>query len=145
MTSGPSYSLQLLAAIWTLWQSLAADGAARLREECGLDLKEFIAAGYLRCRAYQPAELASDMQMPRYEVSRLLRSLEDKGFVGRTRRSTDGRQVTVQLTPSGHAAWERGIRTVEDVTEPYLSGLDAAKREDLMLTLAGLVRPHSPS
>ena len=65
---------------------LAADGAARLREDCGLDLKEFIAAGYLQATPTQPAQLAAELQMPRYEVSRLLGSLEQKGFVQRTPR-----------------------------------------------------------
>ncbi|WP_291426916.1 MarR family transcriptional regulator [Deinococcus sp.] len=139
MTISPP--IQLLVALWSLWQSLAADGAARLREESGLDLKEFIAAGYLQSRAYSPAELAVDLQMPRYEVSRLLGSLEEKGFVQRTRGLSDRRQVVVELTASGLAAWQQGLKTAEAVTEPYLSVLDRAKREDLILTLAGLVRP----
>lgn len=137
----PSSSIQLLAAIWNLWQSLAADGTARLRGECGLNLKSFIALSYLEGRAYQPAELADAMQMPRYEVSRLLGELEGKGYVQRLRHPADGRQINIELTPQGVAAWQAGIQTAEAVTEPYLAGLDAAKRADLILTLAGLARP----
>ena len=137
----PSPSSQLLTAIWNLWQSLAADGAARLREECGLDLREFIAAGHLRSSPAHPAQLAADLQMPRYEVSRLLRGMEDKGFVQRTRERSDGRQVLVQLTPSGLNAWQIGYRTAEQVTEPYLAGLDDTRRQDLVATLASLTPP----
>lgn len=135
-----SPSIQLLTAIWNLWQSLVADGAARLREDCGLDLKEFIAAGYLQARPTQPAQLAAELQMPRYEVSRLLGSLEQKGFVQRTRFQTDGRQVLVELTPSGLRAWETGLQTVQHVAEPYLSHLNDTKRQDLIATLASLTR-----
>ncbi|WP_291432223.1 MarR family winged helix-turn-helix transcriptional regulator [Deinococcus sp.] len=137
-----SFPIQFLSALWNLWQSLAAEVGARLREEAGLDLKEFIVAGYLQDGAASPTELAQNMQMPRYEVSRLLGNLEDKGYAKRTRSHADGRHVNVQLTETGYAAWERGIATIEVVTEPYLSGLDPARREDLMLTLAGLVRPQ---
>ncbi len=137
MPSSPS--IQLLSAIWNLWQSLAADGAARLRQECGIDLKAFIALGYLKVRSYQSAELADAMQMPRYEVSRLLGTLEEAGLISRERSSSDGRQVEIRLTPVGEATWLRGLQTVEAVTEPYLAALDSSKREDLILTLAGLI------
>lgn len=136
-----SPSIQLLAAIWNLWQSLAADGAARLREEGGVDLKGFIALGYLQAQPYQSAELADAMQMPRYEVSRLLSNLEGKGFIQRLRQQKDGRQVQVRVTAAGRAAWEKGLHTVETVTAPYLAGLDSAQQQDLIVTLAGLVRP----
>lgn len=139
--SSPSPSIQLLAAIWTLWQSLAAEGAARLRQECGVDLRGFIALGYLQARSYQSTELADAMQMPRYEVSRLLSELENKGFIQRVRQQQDGRQVCVSLTPAGLAAWKMGLHTVENVTAPYLAGLDEARQQDLILTLVGLVRP----
>lgn len=138
----PSAAIQLLAAIWNLWQSLVADGAARLRSECGVDLKGFIALGYLQAQPYQSAELAAAMQMPRYEVSRLLGTLEAAGLVCRDRGGSDGRQVRVSLTPAGYAAWEKGLQIVEDVTAPYLASLDSAKREELVQTLAGLIPPH---
>lgn len=138
----PSSPLELLTALWNLWQSLMADGAERLREECGLDLKEFIAASYLQAAPAHPAELAERMQMPRYEVSRLLRSLEDKGLARRTRDGVDRRQVVVELTPGGLEAWQRGLRTAEQVTAPYLAGLSEGQRQDLLLTLTRLTRPR---
>lgn len=141
-----SPSIQLLTALWNLWQSLAADGSARLREECGLELKEFIAVSYLQACPLHPAKLAQEMQMPRYEVSRLLGSLEEKGFVQRSRQQKDGRQVLVELTASGLSAWQRGLRAVERVTEPYLSCLTGPEQQQLILKLTALpltTLPHT--
>lgn len=143
MTRLSSPSLQLLTAIWNLWQSLAADGDTRLRVDCGVDLKGFIALGHLQVRPYQPAELAAAMQMPRYEVSRLLGTLEASGLISRVRNGRDGngrdgRQVTVNLTPEGQQAWDRGLNTVEDVTAPCLAGLDPASLDHLIQTLTKL-------
>lgn len=146
-TAPPDFapSIQLLAALWNLWQSLAQGGAARLREECGVDLKGFIALAYLQAQSYQSAELADAMQMPRYEVSRLLSDLERKGLIQRLRQQKDGRQVQVSLTAAGRTAWEKGLHTAENVTAPYLAGLDSAKQQELILTLAGLVpSPQHP-
>lgn len=147
MTTSPA--IQLLTALWNLWQSLAADGAARLRDACGLDLKGFIALSYLQEHPYQPAELASALQMPRYEVSRLLGTLEAQGYLARSRARRDGRQVSVQVTDQGRLAWERGVQTVEAVTAPYLAHLGVTRRDELIQTLAGLVRPtfspHPPA
>lgn len=130
-------SIQLLTAIWNLWQSLFADGAARLREDCGLDLKEFIAVCHLQAPAH-PADLAQTLQMPRYEVSRLLKSLEEKGFVQRSRQQADGRQILVELTPNGLEAWQAGMQTVQHVTEPYLAHLNSTQRQELIQTLFSL-------
>lgn len=134
-----SPSLQLLTALWNLWQSLAADGDTRLRVECGVDLKGFIALGYLQARPYQPAELAAALQMPRYEVSRLLGTLENSGLISRVRDGRDGRQVTVNLTQDGQDTWDRGLITVEDVTAPALAGLDRATLDHLIHTLTKLI------
>lgn len=134
--------IQLLTAIWNLWQSLAAEGTARLREECGLELKEFIAVSYLQAKPAYPAWLADEMQMPRYEVSRLLGNLEQKGFVQRTRDPADGRQVLVALTPDGLSAWQTGLRTTERITRPYLAGLGEQELRDLIRTLTNLAMTH---
>jgi DNA-binding MarR family transcriptional regulator len=58
-----------------------------------------------------PGQLAAWLELDPYVVARLLRQLEDGGYVQRRRSPDDGRVTTVHATPSGAEAFER-IRQV---------------------------------
>lgn len=135
-------SIQLLEALWLLWQSLASEGEAALQHDLKLDLRSFIVLSHLQEHAYQSAELAAQLMLKRYEMSRLLGSLEQKGLITRTASTPgDRRRVTVTLTPSGRQAWQRGIQTAEQVTRQYLAHLTPSEIQALIGSLHAITPP----
>lgn len=138
--------LAFLTALWDVWQALTQRGEAELRGRHGLDLRSFIALAYVQGGTTQPAALARELGVPRYEVSRVLAALESQGAVTRGHGGPDARRVTVTVTPAGRALWEEALETVREVTGPALAALSPAARAGLPLSLAAVARTaRSPS
>ena len=133
-------AVQFLEAVWLLWQSLASEGERALQREPGLDLRGFMALSYLQARPYQPAQLADQLMLHRYEMSRLLRQLEHQGLITREGIHGDGRRVRVTLTPVGQQAFQTGLLTAEQVTRPYLEHLTPHQVQTLTGSLGKLTR-----
>ncbi|WP_345465105.1 MarR family winged helix-turn-helix transcriptional regulator [Deinococcus carri] len=112
-----------LTALWDAWQALTSRGEAELRARHDLDLRSLIALAYVQGGADQPAQLARELGVPRYEVSRVLHALETRGAVTRDQTQADARRVTVRVTPQGAALWEEALGTVRAVTGPALAAL----------------------
>lgn len=115
--------LALLTALWDAWQALTRRGEAELRSRHDLDLRAFIALAYVQGGTTQPAALAHELGVPRYEVSRVLQALETRGAVTRSAAPGDARRVTVTVTSQGLALWEAALGTVRAVTGPPLAAL----------------------
>ncbi len=130
-----SSELQFLTALWDSWQALISAGTARLRAEHGLELRGFIALSYLQAGPQQPAHLARELGLARYEVSRTLAALDGLGAVTRERGGTDARGVTVRITPAGRERWAAALQTVRAVTGPALAGLSPAAAAQLTQSL----------
>lgn len=141
--------LAFLTALWDAWQALTTRGEAELRARHGLDLRSFIALAYVQASAAQPAQLARDLGVPRYEVSRVLRELETRGAVARQQTQADARRVSVTVTPPGRELWEAALETVHAVTGPPLAALgpraDALTRDLNALARAVHSSPSTPS
>jgi len=56
------------------------------------------------------SDIAGELRLPLFKVSRLLNDLSDKGFVSREKVTGDKRNTWVRLTPKGHST----IRKVQD-------------------------------
>ena len=56
--------------------------------------------------ARHPSELAAELDLDAGYVSRVLKRLERRGLVRRTRSAEDGRKVAIALTPEGRSAFE---------------------------------------
>lgn len=138
--------LAFLTALWEVWQTLSARGEAELRARHSLDLRSFIALAYLQGGESQPARLACELGVPRYEVSRVLHALESRGAVTRTSARIDARRVTVTVTPQGAALWAAALDTVRAVTGPPLAtlGLRAEHLTRDLSALAGATRSLPP-
>lgn len=133
-----SPELHFLTALWDTWQALTTVGEVRLRTQHGLDLRGFIALSYLQAGPQQPADLARELGVPRYEISRVLAALDALGAVTRQRRNTDARGVIVCITPAGHERWTAALQTVRTLTGPPLAHLDGAQQLTLIQTLQGV-------
>ncbi|OLV16538.1 MarR family winged helix-turn-helix transcriptional regulator [Deinococcus marmoris] len=137
-----SPELHFLTALWDTWQALTTVGEARLRRH-ELDLRSFIALSYLQGGPQQPADLARELGVPRYEISRVLSVLDALGAVTRergaiTQNGADGRGVIVRITPAGRERWAAALQTVRTLTGPPLAHLDGAQQLSLIQTLQGV-------
>lgn len=132
--------LAFLTALWDVWQALSERGEAELRGRHGLDLRSFIALAYVQGGTTQPAALARELGVPRYEVSRVLAALEAQGAVTRGHGGPDARRVTVRVTPAGRVLWEGALETVREVTGPALAALPPAARAGLPRSLAAVAQ-----
>ncbi len=129
MTVQPDLSaqpLRFLHAYWRVWQVLAARAEGQLSREHGLDLRAFIALSYLQSGVSGPGELAVQLGLPRYVITRTLDALARLGAVERGTDAHDARRQTLLVTPAGHALWAAALRTVEQVCAGPLGGLGAA-------------------
>ncbi|CAM3360771.1 HTH marR-type domain-containing protein [Deinococcus saxicola] len=133
-----SPELRFLTALWDTWQALTTVGEARLRTRHGLDLRSFIALSYLQSGPQQPADLARELGVPRYEISRVLSALDALGAVTRERGGTDGRGVIVHITPAGRERWATALQTVRALTGPPLAHLGTRQQLTLIQTLQGV-------
>ncbi len=115
--------MAFLTALWEAWQALTRLGEAELRARHDLDLRAFVALAYVQGGTAQPAALARELGVPRYEVSRVLRALEARGAVTRGPAQADARRVTVTVTPRGADLWNAALETVRGVTGPPLATL----------------------
>jgi len=118
--------LRFLHAYWRVWQALAARAEGQLSREHGLDLRAFIALSYLQSGVTGPGELATQLGLPRYVITRTLDALVRLGAVKRGIDSHDARRQTLLVTQAGHALWAAALRTVEQVCAAPLGALGEA-------------------
>lgn len=137
--------LRFLHALWTAWQTLAAQGEASLRSEHGLDLRGFIALSYLQMQAQQPNALARELNVPRYEMSRILGALEDAGLIERHQAGGDGRRVSIQITSAGRELWHAALLSIQSSTGPAIQTLSDAQQQDVITALHQVAASSYPS
>lgn len=118
--------LRFLHAYWRVWQALAAHAEGQLSREHGLDLRAFIALSYLQSGVTGPGDLAVQLGLPRYVITRTLDTLVRLGAVERGTDPHDARRQTLLVTQAGHALWAAALRTVEQVCAGPLGGLGEA-------------------
>jgi DNA-binding MarR family transcriptional regulator len=118
-----SQPLRFLNAYWRLWQALAARAEGQLSQQHGLDLRAFMALAYLQGGVSSPGELATQLGLPRYVVTRTLDALSRLEAVQRVTDGHDARRQQVNVTPAGRALWEAALQTTVSVCEGPLSAL----------------------
>ncbi|WP_221088973.1 MarR family winged helix-turn-helix transcriptional regulator [Deinococcus aquaedulcis] len=116
--------LRFLAAYWGVWQVMSTRLHAALERQHSLDLRTFIALSYVQAGPITPAELARQLKVPRYEVARILRRLDDLHAIARRRDPGDARSHALHIEPLGQAIWASAMQTVQAVTAPALATLN---------------------
>ncbi len=104
-------------------------------------------------------ELCHDLGLDPGYVSRLLKSLEKRGCIARERSATDKRATRLTLTAKGQKLWGAMNQQSKEDLANLLSGLPAAKQQELVAALetverlleepdekraAYVLRPHLP-
>jgi DNA-binding MarR family transcriptional regulator/GNAT superfamily N-acetyltransferase len=95
-------------------------------------------------------DLGKELGLDAGYLSRMLRSLHQRGFVQRTRSNADGRRAHLSLTRGGRAAFARLDRQTQDDVAAMLRTLSAGDQRRLvaaMLAIEGLLgaRQASPT
>jgi len=86
----------------------------------------------------QPSQLAERAQLDRARTSKTITSLSDKALIVRSARPDDRRQVTLALTPAGHAIHAALYPKIVALNLDMLSALQVSEVAQLDDTLARL-------
>ncbi len=149
MSAPPDLSVQplrFLNAYWQVWQALAARAEGQLSQAHGLDLRAFMALAYIQGGLSSPGDLAVQLGLPRYVVTRTLDTLSHLQAVERAALPGDARRQHLSVTPSGQALWTAALQTVMAVCQGPLAPL-GPRLESLTAALEDLARNagHTPS
>lgn len=69
-------------------------------------------------------DIANQSNSDRMMVSKVLRTLQEKGFITRQEHETDTRAKTIKLTPSGEVILQKAIVEVENADLDFFSSLN---------------------
>jgi DNA-binding MarR family transcriptional regulator len=135
----PVGSIGVITRIWRIGK-LLEDDRRRTMARLGMDAPTRDLLSTLRRAGppyrLTPGQIARATLVSPGAISQRLTRAEAQGLVRRHRAGPDGRSVTVELTPAGHALIERTIEDLLRHEETLLTGLDEAQRDQL----AGLLR-----
>jgi DNA-binding MarR family transcriptional regulator len=70
-------------------------------------------------------DIANQSNADRMMVSKVLRTLEEKGFITRQEHATDTRAKTIKLTKSGESILQKAIIEVENVDLDFFGTLES--------------------
>ncbi|GGL04291.1 MarR family winged helix-turn-helix transcriptional regulator [Deinococcus radiotolerans] len=115
--------LRFLAAYWTAWQGLSGQVQAALEREHGLNLRAFLILSHVQAGPLTPSDLARSLDLPRYEVARALRQLQDAGALTHEPQPGDARRRALHVTPAGQQLWHAAMQTLQRATQPALNRL----------------------
>lgn len=102
----------------------------RMRADSSLSLGQLAALGTLdRHGPMTPGELAAHERVQPPSMTRIVKALEETGYVTRTPHATDGRQVVVALTAEGVHLLKEDRRQREAWLTQRLRDLDPDDRE----------------
>lgn len=72
-------------------------------------------------RSIRPSDLGKEMHLSRPAISRMLKSLKEKGFLELSSQTQDHRYVKVALTEEGRASLKEELRKCSDVLKRVVS------------------------
>ena len=102
----------------------------RMRADTTLSLGQLAALGTIeRHGAMTPGELAAHERVQPPSMTRIVKALEETGYVTRTPHPTDGRQVVVRLTPTGATLLKEDRRQREAWLAQRLRDLTPEERD----------------
>ncbi|WP_165795233.1 MarR family winged helix-turn-helix transcriptional regulator [Deinococcus koreensis] len=118
-----SQPLRFLNAYWAVWQGLSGRVNGELLRLHGLDLRAFIALSYVQGAPTSPGELARVLDVPRYEMTRILDRLTGLQAITRTTDPANARSRRLEVTLSGQSLWDAALQTVTTLVQPSLQAL----------------------
>ncbi len=119
----PGYLLGQLTMLWQRKQKKVLDPLDLTQTQFVL----LAALGWLskKSSAVTQVDIANQSNSDRMMVSKVLRTLEDKGFITRKEHETDTRAKTIRLTTNGEVVLQKAIVEIENADLDFFSTLDA--------------------
>jgi DNA-binding MarR family transcriptional regulator len=119
----PGYLLGQLTMLWQRKQKKVLDPLDLTQTQFVL----LAALGWLskKSNAVTQVDIANQSNADRMMVSKVLRTLEDKGFITRKEHETDTRAKTIRLTTNGEVVLQKAIIEVENADLDFFATLDA--------------------
>lgn len=117
----PGYLLGQLAMLWQRKQKKALDPLDLTQTQFAL----LAALGWLSKteESVTQIDIAKQTNADRMMVSKVLRTLEQKGFITRQEHKTDTRAKTIRLTSAGEIVLQKGLIAVEKVDSQFFDFL----------------------
>jgi len=114
----------LLGQVTMLWQRKQK----RVLDPLDLTQTQFVllaAVGWLskKSKAVTQIDIANQSNADRMMVSKVLRTLEDKGFITRQEHETDTRAKTIRLTTDGELVLQKALTEVENADLTFFATL----------------------
>ena len=115
----PGYLLGQLTMLWQRKQKRVLDPLDLTQTQLVL----LAALGWLSrtSDAVTQVDIATQSNADRMMVSKVLRTLEDKGFIHRKEHPTDTRAKTITLTDSGAVVLQQALREIEQADVAFFS------------------------
>ena len=118
----PGYLLGQLTMLWQRKQKKVLD-------PLDLTSTQFVllaALGWLskKSNAVTQVDIANQSNADRMMVSKVLRTLEEKGFITRREHETDTRAKTIRLTANGEIVLQKAIIEIENADMIFFAALD---------------------
>lgn len=130
--SSPGYLVRLI-------NQMSAAGLEQVLSDEGLTATQWMAMISLNFHfADTCAELARKLAHDKGAMTRLIDTLEERGWVERTREEEDRRLVRLALTPLGYEVTMRGRRKVIELWNHWLGDWSAADVDTLLVMLRRL-------
>jgi DNA-binding MarR family transcriptional regulator len=107
----------------------------RMRQRLDQDTLDFSVVPNLKvlatCGAMRLSSLATALELDASTVSRHVKQLEDRGYLGRTTDPDDGRASQITVTDEGRDALVAHVARRKEFITKALAGWSAAERESL--------------
>ncbi len=118
----PGYLLGQLTMLWQRKQKKVLDPLDLTQTQFAL----LAALGWLskKSNAVTQVDIANQSNADRMMVSKVLRTLEDKGFITRREHETDTRAKTISLTDNGEVVLQKAIIEIENADLDFFASLD---------------------
>ncbi|WP_316806489.1 MarR family winged helix-turn-helix transcriptional regulator [Pedobacter agri] len=115
----------LLGQLTMLWQRKLK----KVLDPLDLTQTQFVllaASGWLSktSSAVTQIDIANQSNADRMMVSKVLRTLQEKGFITRQEHETDTRAKTIRLTPDGENVLQKGLVEVENADKDFFASLN---------------------
>jgi DNA-binding MarR family transcriptional regulator/GNAT superfamily N-acetyltransferase len=82
-----------------------------------------------------PTDIGKELSLDAGYLSRMLRGLDQRGFLSRTRSTADGRRTHLSLTPKGRSAFARLNQETQDDVAARLRKLSATDQRKLVASM----------
>jgi len=135
----PGYLLGQLTMLWQRKQKKVLDPLDLTQTQFVL----LAALGWLskKSNAVTQVDIANQSNADRMMVSKVLRTLEDKGFLTRKEHETDTRAKTIRLTASGEVVLQKALIEIENADLEFFAAPDVDLGK-FNLTMSKLVKKN---